>query len=92
MSWDEFTACAGQDGQILAELGEDTVKQLAEKWDSLSDTAKAALGVAARWGGEWLAGALAAIGIALSDAAIAALAGASLGAVMAVVADCYDKL
>lgn len=92
MSWDEFTACAGQDGQILAELGEDTVKQLADKWESLSDTAKAALGVAAKWGGEWLSAALAAIGIALSDAALAVLAGASLGAIMAVIVDCYDKL
>jgi hypothetical protein len=92
MAWDDFVACASQDGDILAELGEDTVRQLADKWDSLSDTAKAALGVAARWGGEWLAGALAAIGLVLSDAAIAVLAGASLGAVMAVIADCYDKL
>jgi len=92
MSWDEFAACAGQDGDILAQLGEDTVKDLAQKWDNLSDTAKAALGVAARWGGEWLVGALAAIGIAISDAAAVVLAGASLGAVMAVIMDCYDKL
>lgn len=92
MSWDEFAACAGRDGEILAELGEDTVKELAQKWDSLSDTAKAALGVAARWGGQWLASALAAIGIAASEAAAVVLAGVSLGAVMAVIVDCYDKL
>jgi hypothetical protein len=92
MSWDEFTACAGRDAEILAEVGEDTIKELARKWDELSDTAKAALGVAARWGGRWLASALAAVGIAVSEGVAAVLAGASLGAVMAIVVDCYDKL
>ncbi|HWM02878.1 MAG TPA: hypothetical protein VNP92_11135 [Actinophytocola sp.] len=92
MSWEDFTTCAGNDGQILADLGEDAVKEMAEFWNSRSDTMKAILTAAARWGGQRLAAMLAAAGIAAAEAVGAVAAGAGLGVLMAVIVDCYDQL
>jgi hypothetical protein len=92
MAWDDFTACAGRDGEILADLGEDAVKEIGQLWKSLPPDIKAALGVAARFGARYLAAALAAVGIAASEAIAAVAAGAGLGVIMAVIVDCYDKL
>jgi len=92
MSWDEFTACAAEDGVILAEAGEDAIKEIAEWWEDLSWPIKALLTKAAEYGGRYLQAALVAAGLAASEVIAAAAAGASLGAIMAVIADCYDKL
>jgi hypothetical protein len=92
MSWDDFTACAGNDGQILLDLGEDTVRQLEEFWEARSPTMRAILVAAAGYGGRYLTAAPAAAGIAAADA-IAMVAGSvGLGAMMAVIYDCYDRL
>jgi hypothetical protein len=92
MSWDEFTACASQDGVILADAGEDAVKQLTELWERQPWYIQAALSKAAEYGGTLLEEALVAAGIAASEAIAAAAAGVGLGAMIAVVSDCYDKL
>lgn len=92
MSWDDFTACAGRDGEILAEIGEDGVKEIAGLWRSLPQDVKAMLIAAARWGGVYLEAALAAVGIAAAEAIAAVAAGAGLGVIMAVIMDCYDQL
>jgi hypothetical protein len=92
MSWDEFAACAQEDGVILAEAGADAIKEIADWWEDLSWPVKAMLTKAAEWGGEYLLAALTAAGLAASEVIAAAAAGASLGAIMAVIADCYDKL
>ena len=92
MSWDDFTACAGRDGEILADVGEDAIKEIAGLWQSLPPDIKGMLIAAARWGGVYLEAALAAVGIAAAEAIAAAAAGAGLGAIMAVIVDCYDKL
>lgn len=73
MSWDDFTACAGRDGEILVEIGEDGVKEIAGLWKMLPQDVKAMLIAAARWGGVYLEAALAAVGIAAAEA-IAAVA------------------
>ena len=41
MSWDDFTACAGRDGEILVEIGEDGVKEIAGLWRMLPQDVKA---------------------------------------------------
>jgi hypothetical protein len=92
MSWDDFTACAGNDGQILLELGEDTVRQLEEFWEARSPMVKAILIAAGRYGGEYLAKALTAAGIAAADAVAVVAGGVGLGVMMAVIYDCYDRL
>lgn len=92
MSWDEFTACAGRDGEILADAGEDAIKEIAQLWRALPQDIKAMLIAAARWGGTYLEAALAAAGVAAAEVIAAAAAGAGLGAIMAVIVDCYDKL
>ncbi|TDV40388.1 hypothetical protein [Actinophytocola oryzae] len=92
MSWDDFTACAGQDGQILYEAGEDAVTQFKEIWDNLPDTIKNMIIAAAEWGGALLTRALAAAGVAAAEAIAAAAAGAGLGTLIAIIYDCYDKL
>jgi hypothetical protein len=92
MSWDEFTACASADGVILADASEDAIKQLTDLWDSQPWYIKAALEKAAEYGGSLLADALAAAGLLASEAIAAAAAGVGIGAMVAVVADCYDKL
>jgi hypothetical protein len=92
MSWDEFTACASADGVVLQEAGEDAIKQLTDLWESQPWYIKAALSKAAEYGGGLLEEALAAAGILASEAIAAAAAGVGLGAMVAVIADCYDKL
>lgn len=92
MSWDEFTACAGEDGQILYEAGEDAVTQFKEVWDSLPETVQKMVIRAAEWGGALLVRALAAAGVAAAEAIAAAAAGIGLGALIAIIYDCYDKL
>lgn len=92
MSWDDFTACAGRDGEILAEIGEDGVREIGGLWRSLPQDVKAMLIAAARWGGTYLEAALAAVGIAAAEAIAAVAAGAGLGVIMAVIVDCYDQL
>lgn len=92
MAWDDFTACAGRDGEILADLGEDAVKEIGQLWKSLPQDVKAMLIAAARWGAGYLEVALAAVGIAAAEAIAAVAAGAGLGVIMAVIVDCYDKL
>jgi hypothetical protein len=92
MSWDDFTACAGQDGEILADLGEDAVKEIGGLWRSLPQDVKGMLIAASRWGAGYLEAALAAAGVAAAEAVAVVAAGAGLGVVMAVVVDCYDEL
>jgi hypothetical protein len=92
MSWDDFTACAGRDGEILVEIGEDGVKEIAGLWKTLPQDVKAMLIAAARWGGVYLEAALAAVGIVAAEAIAAVAAGAGLGVIMAVIMDCYDHL
>jgi hypothetical protein len=92
MSWDEFTACASADGVILAEAGEDAIKQLVELWESQPWYIQALLTKAAEYGGPLLQEALAAAGIVASEAIAAVAAGVGLGALIAVVADCYETL
>jgi hypothetical protein len=92
MSWDEFTACAGEDGQILYEAGEDAVKEFAELWNSLPEAVQNMLKRAAEFGGGLLARALARVGLAAAEAIGAVAAGIGLGALIAIIADCYDKL
>ncbi|MGB3445025.1 MAG: hypothetical protein WBA97_40335 [Actinophytocola sp.] len=92
MSWDDFTTCAGRDGEILAEIGEDGVKEIAGLWRALPQDVKAMLIASARWGGVYLEAALAAVGIAAAEAIAAVAAGAGLGVIMAVIMDCYDQL
>ncbi|HEX6351918.1 hypothetical protein [Actinophytocola sp.] len=92
MSWDEFTACAGEDGQILYEAGEDAIKEFAELWDSLPEVVQNMLKKAAEWGGSFLARALARAGLAAAEAIAAAAVGVGLGTLVAIIADCYDKL
>jgi hypothetical protein len=44
MSWDDFTACAGRDGEILVQIGEDA----AARWGGVYlEAALAAVGIAA---------------------------------------------
>ncbi len=92
MSWDDFTACAGRDGEILKEIGEDGVKEIAGLWRSLPQDIKGMLIAASRWGAVYLEAALAAVGIAAAEAIAAVAAGAGLGVIMAVIVDCYDEL
>jgi len=92
MSWDDFTTCAGRDGEILADLGEDAVREIGTLWRSLPQEVKGALIAAARWGATYLEVALAAVGIAAAEAIAAVAAGAGLGVMMAVIVDCYDEL
>jgi hypothetical protein len=92
MSWDDFTACAGRDGEILADLGEDAVKEIGGLWKSLPQDVKGMLIAASRWGATYLEAALAAVGVVAAEAVAAVAAGAGLGVVMAVVVDCYDEL
>jgi hypothetical protein len=92
MSWDDFTACAGRDGEILAQIGEDGVKEIAGLWKMLPQDVKAMLIAAARWGGVYLEAARAAVGVAAAEAIAAVAAGAGLGVIMAVIMDCYDHL
>jgi hypothetical protein len=92
MSWDEFTACAGRDGELLVNVGEDAVKEIGGLWKTLPADVKGMLIAAARWGGVYLEAALAAVGIAAGEAIAAAAAGVGLGALMAVIVDCYDRL
>lgn len=92
MSWDEFSACAREDGVILQEAGEDAIKSLTELWESQPWYIKAALQKAAEYGGTLLEEALAAAGVLASEAIAAAAAGVGLGTMVAVIADCYDKL
>jgi hypothetical protein len=92
MSWDEFTACAGRDGELLVDVGEDGIKEIAGLWRALPQDIKGMLIAASRWGATYLEAALAAVGIAAAEAIAAAAAGAGLGVVMAVIVDCYDEL
>lgn len=92
MSWDEFTACAGEDGQILYEAGEDAIREFAELWDSLPEVVQTMLKKAAEWGGPILGRVLARVGLSGAAAIAAAAAGIGLGALIAIIADCYDKL
>lgn len=92
MSWDEFTACAGRDGEILYELGEDAVKEMADLWESIPESVQKMLIRAAEWSAAYLARALAAAGVAAAEAIAAVAAGAGLGVMMAVIVDCYDRL
>lgn len=92
MSWDEFTACASADGVIIADAGEDAIKQLTDLWESQPWYIQEALKKAAEYGGSLLEEALAAAGILASEAIAAAAVGVGLGTMVAVIADCYDKL
>lgn len=92
MSWDEFTACAGEDGQILYDAGEDAVKQFKDIWDALPEAVQKMIIRAAEWGGALLTRALAAAGVAAAEAIAAAAAGVGLGTLIAIIYDCYDKL
>lgn len=92
MAWDDFTACAGRDGEILMEIGEDGVKEIAGLWKMLPQDVKAMLIAASRWGATYLEAALAAVGIAAAEVIAAVAAGAGLGVIMAVIIDCYDHL
>lgn len=92
MSWDEFTTCAGRDGEILADLGEDAVKEIGQLWKALPQDVKGMLITAASWGATYLEAALAAVGIVAAEAIAAVAAGAGLGVIMAVIVDCYDEL
>ena len=88
MAWDDFTACAGDHGQIFYELGEDAVKQLKEVWDSLSDFTKMLIEKAVKKAGPVV---LVALGISEAEAAAIVASGLGLGALITIMYDCYDK-
>ena len=48
MSWDDFTACAGRDGEILAEVGRGRGQGDRWLWQSLPQDVKGMLIAAAR--------------------------------------------
>lgn len=89
MAWDEFTACAGEHGQIFYEIGEEAVKQLKELWDSLSDFTKTLIKKAVDKAGPAV---LIALGISEGEAAAIVGAGLGLGAIITIMYDCYDKI
>ena len=91
MAWDEFTACMGDAGEGLVDVGEDAVKGAADMWRALPPDIKAFIIAAARYGGQYVVAALEAAGVAAAEAIGAAAVGFGVGYFMAALVDCADK-